>query len=214
MKVFITGGTGFVGTELTKFLIDKDHDVTVLARNPQKGPKLPSGVNAIAADGTKPGPWQEEVAKHDVVINLAGVSVFKRWDEAYKKLLYNTRILTTRHVVDAIPTGEGSRITLISTSGTGYYGFAGDEELDESAPSGDDFLARLAADWEAEALKAKEKGARVAITRFGIVFGKNAGALQQMILPFKFFMGGPVGDGKQWVPGFTLKTCARRIYIF
>ena len=209
MKALLTGGTGFVGTNLTTFLIDKGYEVTVLARNPQKGPKLSDGVKAIAADATKPGPWQDAVSEHDGLINLAGGSVFKRWDDAYKKLLYDTRILTTRNLVEAIPLETGSKITLVSTSGTGFYGFTGDQELDESAPSGDDFLARLAADWENEALKAKDKGVRVVITRFGVVFGKNGGALQQMALPFKYFAGGPVGSGKQWVPWIHIEDLCR-----
>jgi len=88
---------------------------------------------------------------------------------------------------------------LLSTSGVGVYGFTGDEELDESSPPGTDFLARLAADWEAEALKARQKGVRVVIARFGVVLGKDGGALGLMIMPFRFFVGGPLGSGEQWL---------------
>ena len=214
MKALITGGTGFVGTNLTRFLHGKGHDVTILARNPRKGPVLPDSVTVIAANCTKPGPWQDAVAEHDVLINLAGVTVFKRWNEAYKKLLYHSRILTTRNLVDAIPLETGSKVTLVSTSGMGFYGFTGDQELTESAPAGDDFLARLAADWEAEAFKAKDKGVRVITTRFGVVFGKNGGALQQMVLPFKFFMGGPVGNGQQWAPWIHIEDlCRAQLFV-
>ena len=209
MKALITGGTGFVGTNLTRILRGKGHEVTVLARNPQKGPVLPDGVNAVAADCTKPGPWQTLVPVHDVLINLAGVSPFKRWDDVYKKLLYDTRILTTRNLVDALPPEAESKITLVSTSGIGFYGFTGDQELDETAPPGDDFFAHLAADWEAEAFKAKDKGVRVIATRFGVVLGKNGGALQQMVLPFKFFVGGPVGNGQQWAPWIHIEDLCR-----
>jgi uncharacterized protein len=89
-------------------------------------------------------------------------------------------------------------VTLLSTSGVGYYGFTADEELDENSPSGNDFMAQLARDWEKEAYRAREKGVRVVTTRFGVVLGKDGGALGQMIRPFRFFVGGPLGSGEQW----------------
>lgn len=198
MKVFITGGTGFVGTELTRLLLGEGHDVSVMARHEVTSKDFPTGAVQVIGDGMKPGKWQEEAAHHDVLINLAGVSIFGRWTESYKKLMRDSRILTTRNLVSAIPRSSGSDMTLISTSAIGYYGFTGDEELDETAPPGDDFLARLAMDWEAEALKAEEKGVRVVRQRFGVVLGKGGGALSQMLLPFKMFVGGPIGSGKQW----------------
>ncbi len=209
MKAFITGGTGFVGTNLTWFLVEKGHEVTVLARHAKKGPALPDKVNVVAADATKPGEWQNAVAGHDVLINLAGVSIFKRWNEHYKKLLWNSRILTTRNLVDAIADSAGPRTVLLSTSAVGYYGFSGDEEHAESAPSGTDFLAKLSIDWEAEALKARDKGVRVVVTRFGVVFGKDEGALPQMVRPFRFFAGGPVGSGRQWVSWIHIEDLCR-----
>ena len=209
MKTLIVGGSGFVGSHLTPFLVEKGFDVTIMARRPEGGPWLPSGVKTLAADATKPGTWQDEVSNYDVLINLAGVSVFKRWNQAYKKLLRDTRILTTRNLVDAIPEDLGRKITLINTSGAGYYGFAGDEELSENAPAGSDFLARLARDWEAEALRAKKKGVRVVMTRFGIILGGGGGALAQMILPFRFFAGGPLGHGRQWVSWMHVRDLCR-----
>lgn len=209
MRTLIVGGNGFVGSHLTPFLVEKGFDVTVMARRPDRGAKLPSEVKMLAADATKPGEWQAQVTKFDLVINLAGVSVFKRWDDAYKKLLRDTRILTTRNLVDAIPRDSERKITLINTSGAGYYGSTGDEELTESAPPGSDFLARLAQDWEAEAFKAQEKGVRVVVTRFGIILGKGGGALAQMTLPFKFFAGGPLGHGRQWVPWMHVQDLCR-----
>ncbi len=209
MKILITGGSGFVGTNLTRFLVDKGHEVSILARRarPEKpfGPK----VAYIAADGTKPGKWQGAVAGHEVLINLAGVSIFKRWDDAYKTQLRESRILTTRNLVDAIPRESGDKIVLISTSAVGFYGMTRDEMLSEDASPGEDFLAQLAQDWEAEALKARAKGARVVITRFGVVFGRDAGALPQMALPFRFFAGGPVGHGRQWVSWIHIEDLCR-----
>lgn len=212
MKIFLAGGTGFVGKNLTRFLVSNGHDVTTMARHAKPAPPASGkggSVTFVAGDGTRPGPWQEVIPQHDVLINLAGVTVFKRWNDEYKKLLRDSRILTTRHIVDAIPENPSHPITLINTSGTGYYGFRGDEELSEDAPSGTDFLSNLASDWESEALRARSKGARVAVTRFGIVMGRDGGALQQMALPFRFFVGGPVGSGRQWVPWIHIDDLCR-----
>lgn len=209
MKTLIVGGNGFVGSYLSPFLLEKGFDVTIMARRPDRGAWSPAGVKTLAADATKPGPWQEEILSFDLLINLAGVSVFKRWDDAYKKLLRDTRILTTRHLVDALPADAGRKITLINTSGAGIYGACGDEELSETAPPGSDFLSHLARDWEAEAYRAEQKGVRVLTTRFGIILGKGGGALNQMVLPFKFFVGGPMGSGRQWVPWMHVKDLCR-----
>jgi uncharacterized protein (TIGR01777 family) len=196
MKVLITGGLGFVGTQLSIRLLDKGHQVTVVDRSPEAHGFTPGEVTYVSGDTTEKGAWQKEVEHQDAVINLAGASIFKRWSEATKKLMYDSRILTTRNVVEAMRK-DGLRV-LCSTSAVGYYGFRGDEELREEDAPGDDFLANLAVDWENEALEAEKRGVRVAITRFGIVLGKTGGALGQMIPAFKKFVGGPLGSGRQW----------------
>lgn len=213
MKVFITGGSGFVGSNLTRFLVDRGFAVTIMARNPDKGPVLPASVKKIAADSTKPGDWQNEIGNFDVLINLAGISVFHRWDDSYKKMLRDSRVLTTRNLVHAIPTGLSKPMTLISASGAGYYGLRQDEELDETSPEGDDFLAKLAYDWEEEAIKAETKGVRVARIRIGIVLGHDGGALHQMTLPFRFFVGGQIGDGKQWISWVHINDICRATHF-
>ena len=197
MKVFITGGTGFVGTYLAKRFLSEGHSVTILTANAGEQALKISGFSYLEGNPTLEGEWQKAVAGHDVIINLAGASIFSRWTEKQKNILRSSRILTTRNLVDALPKDAGY-ITFFSTSAVGYYGFHQDEELTEASPAGADFLARLADDWEREALKAQQKGARVIITRFGIVLGKNGGALGQMIPLFKFFLGGPLGSGRQW----------------
>ena len=131
-----------------------------------------------------------------MVINLAGASIFSRWTGEMKRLLRESRILTTQNLVETL---EGSRVkTFFSTSAIGYYGFHEDEELTESSPPGSDFLARLASDWEKEARKAEDHGVRVVLTRFGIVLGEEGGALGQMVPLFKRYLGGPLGSGRQW----------------
>jgi uncharacterized protein (TIGR01777 family) len=198
MKVFITGGTGFVGTHLTKQLTGQGHVVTLLTRSVKPGRSLPSGAAYLEADPTRPGPWQEEAAVHDIIVNLAGASIFNRWTDAYKKSLYDSRIRTTRNVVAALSPRKGLETVLLNASAVGYYGFRQDEELDEESPPGDDFLAVLSRDWENEAEKAADSGVRVVRCRFGIVLGEKGGALEQMVPVFKRGLGAPLGGGRQW----------------
>jgi len=211
MRVFVTGSNGFVGKHLTRFFLEKGHHVTCLVRAEPKGKVLPPNASVVVGESMKPGKWQDAVAGHDVLINLAGASIFKRWTEAHKSLMRESRILTTRNLVDAIPPDSGC--VLLSTSAVGYYGFSGDEKLDEKAPPGSDFLARLAQDWEAEAFRAREKGVRVVTHRFGIVLGSDGGALPLMALPFRFFVGGPVGSGQQWLSWIHVHDLCRAAYF-
>lgn len=198
MKIFITGGTGFVGRHLVPRLIGEGHTVTVLSRSEKASDKLPGGTSIVLGDPTEAGVWQDSVKGKDCVINLAGASMFSRWTPETKKLIRESRIATTQNIVDAMDPASGKDVALFSTSGVGYYGFHGDEELAEESPPGDDFLARVAVGWENEALKAEGKGARIVITRFGIVLGEHGGALAQMMPIFRKYLGGPLGSGKQW----------------
>ncbi len=198
MKIFVTGGTGFVGRNLVSRLVGGGHTVTVLSRSDKASEGLPEGTSIVLGDPTEVGPWQESLKGQDVVINLAGTSLFSRWTPETKKLIRESRVSTTRNIVDAMEPAGGRDVALFSTSAVGYYGFHGDEMLTEESPPGDDFLARVAVDWENEALRAEEKGARVVITRFGIVLGERGGALGQMVSIFRKYLGGPLGSGDQW----------------
>ena len=208
MKILMTGGTGFVGKQLTSRFIQEGNEVTILTRSLKESGQLPKGISYLQGDPTQKGPWQEAIPGHDVIINLAGASIFSKWSDEYKKLIRDSRVFTTRNIIEGIPSKFEKEISLFSTSAVGYYGFHGDEELDEESPPGNDFLARLAIEWEAEALKAQEKGARVVITRFGIVLGEKGGALGQMIPLFKKFIGGPIGSGQQWFSWVHIKDLA------
>lgn len=198
MKIFITGGLGFVGTGLTALLLRKGHRVTVIERNPRSKPAPPEGVSVVEADATRPGPWQDVLAGHDAVVNLAGVSIFSRWSKEKKDGIFNSRILITRNVADAIPAKKKGGVTLISASAVGYYGFRGDEKLTENDAPGDDFLARVCRDWEAEALRAAQHGARVVISRFGVILGRKGGAMDILARIFKLRLGNRLGRGRQW----------------
>jgi len=196
MKFFITGGTGFVGKGLTQRLKEAGHEVTLLTRSLSKFGSHPPEISLVEGDPTRKGEWQKFVREHDVVINLAGASIFSRWTAEMKRVLRESRILTTQNLVETL---EGSRVkTFFSASAVGYYGFHEDEELTELSTPGNDFLAQLASDWEKEARKAEEYGIRVVLTRFGIVLGEEGGALGQMIPMFKKYLGGPLGGGRQW----------------
>lgn len=203
MKILVTGASGFVGTHLTGFLLNRKHEVVGLARSLRNKGFSHSKYRFIAADTAQPGPWQEALADVDAVVNLAGRSIFGRWNEAVKTEIRESRILTTRHLVQGLPSGKP--VVLISASGVGFYGNRGDEVLTEDAPAGDDYLAGLSKDWEGEALAATAKGARVVLARLGVVLGKGGGAMAQMIPAFKSFLGGPIGNGRQWFPWIHLE---------
>ena len=198
MNVFITGGLGFVGRNLSNFLLQKGNRITAVGLS--KNPELIDhpDFRYISADTTQTGAWQQELGDQQVIVNLAGRSIFKRWTDGYKKQIVDSRILTTRNLVSALPTG--SQMVFCSTSAVGYYGSRGEEVLTEEAAPGDDFLAEVGKRWEQEARQAEAKGIRVVLTRFGIILDRDGGAMAKMIAAFRFFLGGPLGNGEQWFP--------------
>ena len=199
MRVFITGGTGFLGRTLTGKLLAEGHSVTILTRSqPQRQQYTPT-LAYVTGNPMRPGSWQEEMAKHEVVINLAGASIFRRWNEESKKILRESRIETTRNIVTGLAARAGKPTTLLNGSAVGYYGFhADDQEINEAGANGNDFLAHLTRDWEATALGAEQYGVRVIPCRIGVIIGPDGGALQKMLTAFRFGLGGPLGSGKQW----------------
>lgn len=202
MKILITGGTGFVGAAVSRRLLEQGHEVTVLGSSRHCRLAPHPQLAYVAADTTRPGDWQRRVAEQDALINLTGRSVFNLWTESYKKAIYDSRILTTRNLVDALP--ATTETVLLSTSAAGYYGDGGDDEKTETSGPGQDFLAQVCLDWETEAGKAANKGARVVLMRFGVVLGKGGGALATMKTPFQLGLGGPIGSGQQWFPWIHL----------
>ena len=198
MHVLITGGLGFVGSHLSQFLLDKGYRVTGVGRPASQQQIQHANFNYVSGDTTLTGKWQEALSDVDAVVNLAGKSIFNRWSSKTKKQIYDSRILTTRNVVAALP--QDRNITLCSASAVGYYGDRGDSVLKENDQPGNDFLANLSIDWEAEAMLAPAESSRVVLMRFGIILGKSGGALGQMIPAFKAFVGGPLGNGGQWFP--------------
>jgi len=213
MRIFMTGGTGFVGTTLARELTAKGHSVTVLMRKVESGVSLPPGAISLEGDPTIRGAWQERVPEHEAFINLAGASIFTRWTDEAKRAIRESRILTTRHLVEAMAPRKGKETHLFSTSGAGYYGYHEDEELTEESPPGTDFLAMLSREWEAEAVKATEHGVRVVLCRFGIVMGRNGGMLGEIVPMFRMFLGANLGSGNQWL-SWVHETDLARIFLF
>ncbi len=195
MKIAITGASGFVGTALTRLLLNAGHVVTGLGTSTSHPLQSVAHFTWVSADTTLAGKWQASVSQADAVVNLAGRTIFKRWSRAYKAQIVDSRILTTRNIANAM---DGEDKILISASAVGFYGSRGDQTLTERSTPGNDFLARLSVDWEEAALEAEKQGARVAIMRFGVVLGTGGGALAQMLPAFRMFAGGPLGSGRQW----------------
>ena len=184
MKIVVSGGTGFIGSPLVARLRERGDEVVVLSRDPKHG---------VEWHPPNPGPWASHVHEADAVVNLAGESIAGgRWTESRKERLTSSRLEPLRALVDAKPRA------LIEASAVGYYGYTSDETFDESAARGSGFLAELVEKWESAAREA-ESSARVVLLRFGIVLDKSGGALKQMLPPFYFGAGGPIGNGKQWM---------------
>jgi uncharacterized protein (TIGR01777 family) len=198
MKVAITGATGFVGSRLVEQLLDKGHQPLILTRNRAKAVSAFPNVEIVAYTPNKSGDWQKAIAGCDAVVNLAGEPIAEsRWTPERKQEIFDSRQLGTKKIVEAITQVEHKPAVLINASAIGYYGTSETASFDETSPSGNDFLAKVCQNWEAEAQQVKNAGVRLVILRFGIVLG-DGGALAKMIPPFQLFAGGPIGTGRQW----------------
>jgi uncharacterized protein (TIGR01777 family) len=176
--VAITGASGFLGRRIVAQLESRGHTVRKISTR--------SGFAAEAFRGA------------DAVVNLAGEPVAQRWTDSARERIRDSRVAGTRAIVDALR-AQPPRV-LINASAVGYYGSRGDEVLDESASAGSDYLARIAMEWEREALRAEELGVRVVLLRTGVALGRDGGALKKMRLPFKLGVGGPIAGGRHWMP--------------
>ncbi len=201
MRIIVTGGTGFIGRALVDELLKNGHSVTVLSRNATGARALlPSSATCINWNPRSGGTWPTVFNDADAVINLAGAPIAeKRWTEARKRLIWDSRVNATRAIVEALRSHATKPCALVNASGIGYYGATDDRHLDEGAARGTGFLADLCLAWEAEAMRAAEFGTRVVIVRTGMVLEADGGALPKMLVPFRLFAGGPIMPGSQWV---------------
>lgn len=196
MKALITGATGFIGSRLVSRL----ERPVVLSRSPQKAKESLGDVTAFGWEPMSGPPPAEAFDGVDAVIHLAGEPVAEgRWNEAKKQRIRDSRVVGTRHLVEALAKLERRPAVLVSGSAIGFYGSRGDELLDETSQPGNDFLAHVCRDWERESHAAEALDVRVVNLRIGIVLGEGGGALEKMLTPFKLGLGGRLGDGHQWM---------------
>lgn len=196
MKVLIAGGTGFIGTALCRHLAARGHEVLVLTRAPERRPRR-EGIRYVAWETEE---WGRALSGTDAVVNLAGESIVSmRWTPAFKARIRDSRIATTRRLVTAIEAASTRPRVLVNASAIGYYGACQDQELTEGAPVGTGFLAETCRAWEAEAARAECLGLRVVRLRIGPVLAPQAVVFQKMMPPFQWYIGGPLGSGRQWM---------------
>jgi uncharacterized protein (TIGR01777 family) len=203
MRVAVTGATGMIGAALVRALVARGDEVTALSRNAERA-SATLGVPAETwADPKAEQPPLEALRGRDGVVHLLGEVIAQRWSDEVKREIRESRVLSTRNLAAALgelEPEERPRV-LVSGSGAGWYGHRGDERVDESSlEPGDDFLAKLSADWEAEARRAEALGVRVVLNRTGVVLSESGGALEKMLPFFKAGIGGPVAGGRQYVP--------------
>lgn len=211
MKIFITGSTGFLGTALSHALVARGDHVVALSRNADRARRsLPAGCDVVEGDPTDPrAPWATSLSGCDAAVNLCGEPLARRWSARTKLAMVASRVGATRNLVRSIALlrqkGDAtSTHVLLSGSAIGYYGDGGENELDEGSPAGHDLLARLCVEWEQAASDAERHAVRVVSIRTGLVLGPRGGVLAAMRLPFRMFIGGPVGTGRQWASWIAL----------
>lgn len=195
MKVVVSGGSGFIGQALVPELVARGDSVVVLSRDPGK---VQVG-RGVAWKPPERGPWESELADAAVIVNLAGDNIGSSpWTRSKKKRMVDSRLHSTEALVRGVQAAGSTKPMFLSASAVGYYGSRGEEILDESSSPGEGFLAELCRRWEAAARQV-EQDARLVISRFGVVLDREGGMLSKLLLPFRLFVGGRVGDGRQWL---------------
>ncbi len=201
VRVLVTGATGFIGTKLVAELVRRGNEVVVTSRNPDRAKgKFDESVKIFSWKPLVEALPGEAIDEIDGVVNLMGEPIDQRWTEKAKAKIYESRITVTRKLVEAIGKHQHKPSALVNASAVGYYGPRGDEEVDEDSEPGDDFLADLTSKWEQEALNAGSLNMRVVTVRTGVVLSPDGGALARMLTPFKLGLGGPIGNGRHYMP--------------
>jgi hypothetical protein len=213
MKYLIAGGTGFIGSHLLNHLSRDRHDIVLLTRGATRTASMHNAtLRYVYWDPYKSGEWMKEIDGSDTVINLIGKNVFEnRWNEKVKKEIFDSRVIPTRLIVQAIGAAVRKPALMISASAVGFYGDRQDETITEESAPGKDFLADVVKQWEGAAYEAEQYGVRVATPRIGLVLEKSGGMIGKMLLPFQLFAGGPIGSGKQYLPWVHMEDVVRGI---
>jgi len=195
MKIAISGGTGLVGQALSTELIRNGHEVFILTRSKTNTSANPQFIQWLN-DGDQPEKALEGI---DAIVNLAGATINNRWTDEYKHKILESRLRATSEINRIIGELNQKPTVLINASAVGYYGTSMTAEFSEQSAQGNDFLAETVARWETAASAANNLGVRVVLCRFGVILDKKGGALPRMALPYKFFGGGKIGSGQQWL---------------
>lgn len=200
MRILISGGSGLLGKALIQWLVTKNHTVWVLSRHPETAPVL-SDVHFIGWDGKTTQGWGDRINGVDAVINLAGENIgASRWTAERKAQIRASRVEAGQAIVAAIRQAAQKPAVLIQASGVGAYGLTGDQVVDETAPYGTDYLSKVSVDWENSTQAVEALGVRRIVIRTGLVMTRSGGWMAPLLLPFRLFVGGPLGNGKQWWP--------------
>jgi len=202
-RVLITGGTGFLGRALTDELLKSNNEIVWLSRDPGRVKKIPSGVRVEKWDGKTAQGWGKLVEGADAIVNLAGASIGTPpipWTKSRKENIRASRVNAGHSVVEAIRAASSKPRVLVQSSAVGYYGPRRDELIQENESAGKDFLSQVCVDWEASTAEASSLGVRRVVVRTGLPLTFQGGVLPMLALPFRFFAGGPIGSGKQYVP--------------
>ncbi len=216
MRIIITGGTGLIGQALSVRLVSEGHEVLVLSRSPARAPDALAGVQVARWDARTAEGWVRFASGADAIVNLAGASLATRWTPHSKRVIRESRLNAGRAVVQATAQATSKPGVVVQASGAGYYGPRGDEALTEEAPPGPGFLGQTAVAWEASTSPVGESGctqpgSRHIVIRSGVVLTPKGGALPRMMLPFRFFVGGRLGTGNQWLPWIHIDDEVRAI---
>jgi uncharacterized protein (TIGR01777 family) len=200
-RIIVTGATGLIGSKLVDSLTQRGDELVIFSRKVSEAKVIfPKVKSFVEWNYNKPELWKSSLENSDAVLHLAGINLFsRRWNENFKKEIIDSREISTRNIVEAIKFCTNKPKIFISSSAIGYYGDCGDTILNEASPSGTDFLANVCTVWENESAKVATFGVRSVQIRTGLVLSPEGGALKQMLLPFQLFIGGPLGNGKQWV---------------
>ncbi len=207
MRVIVTGGTGFIGRALAASLAGDGHEVVIPTRNPDRHRDLETeGIRLVSWDGRTAEGWGSEADGAGAVVNLAGENIASgRWNAERKDRIRRSRLDAGQAVVEAVEKAPVKPGVVVQASAVGWYGDRGDEELFEEAGPGEGWLAGVAREWEGCTAPVEEAGVRRVVIRTGVVLGTEGGALPRLLTPFRIFLGGPLGSGKQWFSWIHLK---------
>jgi uncharacterized protein (TIGR01777 family) len=216
MRIIISGGTGLIGSKLVDSLAAEQHEVLVLSRSPEKY-TFPPGVTGVKWNGRTAEGWGHLVNETDAIINLAGENIAgtgfipSRWTPERKQRIHDSRLQAGKAVVEAFKAATNKPSVLIQSSAVDYYGPRGDEIITEEAAPGSSFLSHVCQDWEQATQAVEALGVRRAIIRTGVVLSMEGGALPITVLPYRLFVGGPLGNGRQWWPWIHIDDEVRAI---